>query len=234
MAEAPRRMKSTNAVFLPVAAANSAAFSGAEVHALGRIPYTLVQATFHKTAAGERTTRRFTEMRLAVQSIKTRESKMDIPGEEYHATAGCRLTPAERGRSSMRLFRASRLQFATAMYGLLYLAFVVFASIPSTRGLIIGTGRPASVGLELVLTWLLFILFLLGCIASWRSKLIAGMIFFLWYALVWWPDSFSIRYGAGGGMGPALGLPVFIFGILFVVSGVQEERRWLSGRIGRS
>jgi hypothetical protein len=123
----------------------------------------------------------------------------------------------------MRLFRASRLQFAIAIYGLLYFVFVLLASIPSTRGLIIANSRPASVGLELALTQLLFILFLLGFTASWHSELIAGMIFFFWYALVWWADSFSSRYGAGGGMGPALGVPAFILGILFVVS-------WCKGR----
>ena len=125
---------------------------------------------------------------------------------------------------------SSRLQSATAIYGLLCLAFVLLASIPLTRGLIVWDSRPASAGLELILTQLLFILFLLGYIASWPSKLVAGMVFVLWYALVWWSDAFSTRYGAGGGMGPDLGLPVFIFGIIFVVFGVQKERLWLEGR----
>jgi len=98
-----------------------------------------------------------------------------------------------------------------------------------TRGLIVWDSRPASAGLELVLTQLLFILFLLGYIASWPSKLVAGMVFVLWYSLVWWADAFSTGYGAGGGMGPALGLPVFIFGIIFVGFGVQKERLWLEG-----
>jgi hypothetical protein len=130
-----------------------------------------------------------------------------------------------RERSPMRVFQASRLQFATVIYGLLYLVFVLLASLTSTRGLIIENSRPASMGLELALTQLLFILFLLGLIASWHSELIAGMIFFLWYAFVWWADSFSTRYGAGGGMGPALGLPAFILGILFVVSWFKSGSR---------
>ncbi len=123
----------------------------------------------------------------------------------------------------MRPFRASKPQVATAIYGLLYLVFVLLAWIPSTRSLIIENNRPASMGLELALTQLLFVLFLLGLTASWHSEFIAGMIFFFWYALVWWNEWFSIRYGAGGGMGPALGLPVFVSGILFVVS-------WFKGR----
>lgn len=87
------------------------------------------------------------------------------------------------------------------------------------RGPIVGNGHPAGVGLELILTQSLFILFLLGTTVSRNSELIAGMILFCWYAPVWWADSFSSRGGAGGGMRPGLGLFAVILGVLFIVTG---------------
>ena len=78
----------------------------------------------------------------------------------------------------MRAVRTSKMQAATAIYGLLYLVFVLLAWIPSTRSLIVENCRPASMGLELALAQLLFVLFLLGLTASWHSELIAGTIFF--------------------------------------------------------
>lgn len=87
----------------------------------------------------------------------------------------------------MRSFRPSGLQSVSLIYGLLYFLFVLLASIPSTRGGIIGGLRPESVGLELALAQFLFLLFLVGCAATWQSELIAGMIFLLWCAFVcWW------------------------------------------------
>ena len=118
----------------------------------------------------------------------------------------------------MRSFRPSGLQSASLIYGLLYLVFIVLACIPSTRGGIIGNLRPDSVGLELALAQLLFLLFVVGCTAAWPSELIAGLIFLLWYALVWWGESFSRHYGAGGGgMPQVLGFPVLILGMLLIV-----------------
>ena len=117
----------------------------------------------------------------------------------------------------MRLFRASGLQVATGIYGLLYLAFAVLALIPATRSLIIEPGR-GSIVLELLFTQLLFLVFLVGFVASWRSRLLAGMILLLWYILVWCLEWWSARYGAGGDMGPVLALPGLMLGILFIVS----------------
>ena len=135
-------------------------------------------------------------------------------------------TPQEEIMLKWSILHISKLQFATFVYGLLYLIFILLATIPATRSLIIESKRPDSVVLELVLAQLTFVLFLVGCAASWRSELVTGMIFLLWYAYVCWMDSFSTRYGAGGGMGPALGLPVLVMGILFVFvpSGFKGSR----------
>jgi len=117
----------------------------------------------------------------------------------------------------MKIVAPSKLQWVTGVYGLLYLAFEVLASIPSTRSLVIANKRPESMGLELALTQLLCLLFLLGYAASWSSELIAGAVLLLWFALVCWMEAFSIRFGPGSGLTTILALPGLILGILFLV-----------------
>jgi hypothetical protein len=110
----------------------------------------------------------------------------------------------------------SKLQWVTGVYGLLYVAFEVLATIPSTRSLIIEPNQ--SMGLALSLTQLLCLLFLLGYAATWSSELIAGAVIVLWFAFVCWMEVFSIRFGRGNGMATVLCLPGLILGILFLVS----------------
>ena len=119
----------------------------------------------------------------------------------------------------MKITALSKLQWVTGVYGLLYVAFAVLALIPATRDLIISSNRPdEAMGLELALAELLCLLFLLGYAASWLSELLAGALLFLWFALVYWMELFSIRFGPGSGMATALALPGLILGILFLVS----------------
>ena len=118
----------------------------------------------------------------------------------------------------MKIATPSKLQWVTGVYGLLYVVFEVLAVIPTTRSLIIEPTRPQSIGLELTLTELLCLLFLLGYAASWSSELIAGAILLLWFAFVCWMEAFSIRFGPGSGMTTVLALPGLILGILFLVS----------------
>lgn len=124
----------------------------------------------------------------------------------------------------MRLLHGSKLQVAIGIYALLYLAAEVLASIPSTRSMIIEPNP--NIGLELALTLLAFVLFLVGFAVSWRSELIAGLILVLWYVLMCCMELWSIRYGAGGGMATLLALPGFVFGILLVISWLVS---WLKG-----
>jgi hypothetical protein len=116
----------------------------------------------------------------------------------------------------MKMAALSKLQWVTGVYGLLYVAFEVLATIPFTRSLIIEPNQ--SMGLALSLTQLLCLLFLLGYAASWSSELIAGAVIVLWFAFVCWMEAFSIRFGPGNGMATVLCLPGLILGILFLVS----------------
>lgn len=67
-----------------------------------------------------------------------------------------------------------------------------------------------------VLVKLLFVLFLGGYIVSWRSDGGAGLIFVLWYAAMWGLSLGLPRVFIGDG-GIAMGLPLFILGVLFLV-----------------
>ena len=123
----------------------------------------------------------------------------------------------------MRRLHISKLQKAVAVYALLYLAFEVLAFIPFTRSMIIEPNP--NIGLELAMSLLLFLFFLGGFAISWRSELISGLIIVLWYVLVWCMESWSIHYGAGGGIATLLAVPGLIFGILFLASWIGGHRR---------
>ncbi|HTX54862.1 MAG TPA: hypothetical protein VMD08_15765 [Candidatus Baltobacteraceae bacterium] len=126
----------------------------------------------------------------------------------------------------MRPFRASGLQITCLIYGLGYLAFTLLATIPATRSLIVGGNHPESVGLETALVQLLFLLFLVGCVAAWQSALVAGLVFIIWYALGWWMAAFSTQYGAGeSGVAQVLGLPMFLVGLGFIATWIAQRRR---------
>ena len=116
----------------------------------------------------------------------------------------------------MKIAAPSKLQWVTGVYGLLYVAFEVLATIPSTRTLFIEPNQ--SMGLALSLTQLLCLLFLLGYAASWSNELIAGAVIILWFAFVCWMQAFSIHFGPGNGMEAILCTPGLVLGILFLVS----------------
>ena len=113
------------------------------------------------------------------------------------------------------------LLILTSIYGLLYLFFIVVGFIPNPDGSPVGGATPYDpFDLEGIIVKLLFVVFLVGYIVSWRSDGMAGLIFILWYAGMWSLELFyvaRIRPGRGGG-GIAMGLPIFILGILFVAS----------------
>ncbi len=139
--------------------------------------------------------------------------------------AGAVSTAAIAVRRTMR-----PLQIVIVVYGVLYLVFVLLATIPSTRGNIISSEQPDFVSLSVSLIQLQFTLFILGCAASWRSKLLSGLLFVLWWAFLAWGSSFSRRYGGVGGMEGVLGFPILIFGIIYIFSWLVYRTRWLHNR----
>ncbi len=124
----------------------------------------------------------------------------------------------------MGLFRASQLQMATFAYGLFYLTLVVLACIPNTRGLIINGDRkpPDSIGLEVFLTVLAFLIFIVGLTVSWWSELIAGTVLLFWFVGLLFMAYWASVHGADG-FGAFLGVPGLMLGIGFMASGFNKR-----------
>ena len=118
-----------------------------------------------------------------------------------------------------------RLRQAGFLYGLLYCLFLAAGAIPATRSAIFSHPERPSFPLEAGLTFLLFALFVVGLIVWSHTEVGAGLVFIIWYALVFWMDLFSTRYGQGGGAGPVIGLPGLLLGAILVAAGGVERIR---------
>jgi hypothetical protein len=119
------------------------------------------------------------------------------------------------------------IQIITMIYGLLYLAFFVVSFIPSD------TGNPVSDNpffdpwdAEQIWVKLQFLLFLVGFYYSWKSKLISGIIYLVWYAgmvaMGFWVSSALHR---DGGDALVLGFPLLVLGIILLISGLMRRKK---------
>ena len=117
------------------------------------------------------------------------------------------------------------LLIATSVYGLLYLWFVIVSFIPSPDGQWISSTVPFEpFDLEQIFVKLLFLLFLVGYVVVWKNELLGEAVFVLWWAAMWCFEIFIVApiKGADGG-GIAMGLPLFILGMMFVWRGYQRR-----------
>jgi membrane-bound ClpP family serine protease len=79
------------------------------------------------------------------------------------------------------------------------------------------------VTLEGMVVGLAFIVFLLGYFYSWKNHLIAGLIFILWWSIMWYIGLFVAETDRG--VGVVMGVPMFIIGILFIVYWYRKRLR---------
>jgi len=70
---------------------------------------------------------------------------------------------------------------------------------------------------------LAFVIFLLGYYMSWKNERIAGIVFIFWWGIMWCGGLFIFEHDEWGGV--ALGFPLFILGILFIVSCYRKRVR---------
>ena len=108
----------------------------------------------------------------------------------------------ESGRKP-RNRRSELLLVLTSIYGLLYLLFLA-------------SGSYGSGGSEPIVVKLLFLLFLAGYAVVWLDERIGGVVFVLWWAGMWYLGLFVSLEDRGNAV--VLGAPLFVLGILFIVS----------------
>lgn len=122
--------------------------------------------------------------------------------------------------------RSKALLVVTSVFGLLYLWFVVVSFIPAPQGNWISSTVPFEpFDLEQIFVKLLFLLFLIGYLALWKSELIGGSIFLAWWVAMWCMEIFivaPIKNDGGGGI--LMGFPLFVLGVLFVARALRVRR----------
>lgn len=107
--------------------------------------------------------------------------------------------------------RSKVLLTVTTLFGILYLIFIIdyFISEPQN--------------FESIIINLAFIIFLVGYYYSWRNDMIAGIIFIIWWGIMWYLGLFIAEHDRGAGV--VMGVPLFIIGILFIISWYRKRER---------
>lgn len=109
------------------------------------------------------------------------------------------------------------LLIITSVYGLLYLSLFIienFIFIPENFN---------PYNLENSIVKLAFVIFLIGYYMSWKNERIAGIVFIFWWGIWWYLGLFIFEHEEWAGV--VMGFPVFIFGILFIVSWYRKRVR---------
>lgn len=81
-----------------------------------------------------------------------------------------------------------------------------------------------SFGLALII---LFALFVIGYVISWKNELASGVVFILWFLGMCYSNFFLCMEGITGqdcGAGIAMGIPLLILSIFFIVYGIRKKR----------
>jgi hypothetical protein len=118
----------------------------------------------------------------------------------------------------------SVLHVLLTIYGALYLVFVIVGFVPASEGSPVAASIPYHpFGLEGSLVKLMFGFFLVGFFTAWNNRLAAGVLFSLWWAGMWGLEMLMVARGLHGGA-VVMGFPMFVLGVLFIVSGYRSRR----------
>jgi len=69
---------------------------------------------------------------------------------------------------------------------------------------------------------ILFAIFVIGYVISWKNELASGVIFILWFLGMCYENFFLCTSDCGAGIG--MGIPLFILSIFFIVYGIRKKR----------
>ena len=106
------------------------------------------------------------------------------------------------------------LRILTSIYALLYILFIYDYFIPGENF------DPWNT--ENTYVKMLFFIFVVGYIISWKSELAAGVIFLSWYAAMWYLELILVPHGGGGGI--VMGFPLFLLAIFFIAAWYNKKR----------
>tara|TARA_B100000315_G_C14579325_1_gene589623 strand:- start:1717 stop:2169 length:453 start_codon:yes stop_codon:yes gene_type:complete len=135
---------------------------------------------------------------------------------------------------------AKSLLILTSIFALLYLGFIILTFIPASayNGTFGPDGSPVNntvpydpFDVEQIFVKGLFVLFLVGYLALWKHEAIGGVAFLLWWVAVWGVELIIVAplHFSDAVVGIIAGLPLFVFGILFV-RGWYKKRSVQEGR----
>jgi hypothetical protein len=129
--------------------------------------------------------------------------KSQIPGVDQNPSH-----PKYAKKKKMPLLHA-----ILTLYGIVYLVFRIDTFISGV------TYDPHNT--ENIVVNLAFVLFLIGYYLAWQNEGVAGIIFIIWWAIMWCLALFIVEHDKGGGV--VMGLPLFILGILFIISWYRKR-----------
>jgi hypothetical protein len=131
---------------------------------------------------------------------------------------------AKAGALTGRRLFPTTLHIFLAIYGALYLVFVVVGFVPASEGSPVAASVPYHpFGLEGSLVKVMFALFLVGFFTAWKNPLAAGVLFLFWWAGMWGLEMLMVARGLHGGA-IVMGFPLFVLGVLFVIAGYRGSR----------
>jgi uncharacterized membrane protein (DUF485 family) len=81
---------------------------------------------------------------------------------------------------------------------------------------------PNSWSVEYSALKILFAIFVIGYVISWKNELASGIIFILWFLGMCYENFFLCTSDCGAGI--AMGIPLLILSIFFIVYGIREKR----------
>jgi hypothetical protein len=116
------------------------------------------------------------------------------------------------GKSKNR--RLWTLRILLSIYAILYLIFGIedFLSI----------NAPNSWDIEYSALKILFAIFVIGYVISWKNELVSGVIFILWFLGMCYENFFLCSSDCGAGI--AMGIPLIILSIFFIIYGIRKKK----------
>jgi hypothetical protein len=105
--------------------------------------------------------------------------------------------------------RSRVLLILTSIYAVLYVAFIASGSYGMT-------------GSEPTVVRLLFVLFVVGYIVTWRNEGLGGAVFVVWWVGMWYLGLFVAEHDRGAGV--VMGVPLFVLAILLIGAWYRRTR----------